>query len=915
MAEDDSSIKERSNTDTRVADNRDRRPEGGTSPADNNTRLQTGRGQMPGQADNSTRVQPRSRTASDVTSFTTRVPQGATGNAASGSLPGQGARQASSATTYTDIPGVSSQQKPRQPFSPGAGGSVSRRPPSANQQIILKNRFVLEETLGVGGMGVVYKAKDLRKVEAKDRNPYLAVKILSEDFRQHPHAFIALQREARKSQSIAHPNIVNVHDFDRDGETVFMTMEYMDGTPLDVYLQQYKGRGIALHTAMPIIKGMATALEYAHAQNITHADFKPGNIFVTHSGITKVFDFGIARAVATADKQAHHERTLFDPHTLGALTPAYASVEMLQGHPPTQQDDVFSLGCVVYEMLGGEHPYKRLQADDALAQKIKPKKIKGLSKQQWNALRKALAYKREDRARSVNEFLQDFTTTQKSGWLLPMVMLLLMAGGAAAYFQFWYQPHLSEEELKAKLENEFKAKFIKEKISELMTDATFTELWQVELWSQVQDGRKVLGKKDSWLLDIEERIVAQYVELAKARRQNQRYSEAQQLLKDAERYRGNGQLLENERIALDIAWEEYRAGRQQKADAEKQRLARLEQERQQRLAAQRAAADKARAQQPKPAPAPTKEEQEREARNVFALAMRNIKEQLRCKGDVNTRNLSGAVHKARSINNDKFKTEVPGIVTSLRECIEAIGREDANRALDLKAFALTLFPGDRMLNKIRIMPKDPCGKRMAGLGSRGKSGTCRDRLRDGGYGPRMVVIPAGSGLKPFAIGQFEVSVDDFNQYCKDSNECKPRSDVNPDLPVSNISYDELKGYVRWLSRNTSYTYRIPRRKEWLHAADASGSPLDDNRNCRIESRGITKGEKLDVVTAGKKNKWGLVNYVGNVQELVLANNRDLVAIGGAHTDPIGQCQLDSQRRHSGGRDKVTGFRLVRELRR
>src|SRR5690606_40493955 len=89
---------------------------------------------------------------------------------------------------------------------------------------VLKNRFVFEELLGAGGMGVVYKAKDLLKVEAQDRDTYVAIKVLSDEFKSHPEAFIAHQRESRKTQKIAHPNIVNVHDFDRDGDTVFMTM-------------------------------------------------------------------------------------------------------------------------------------------------------------------------------------------------------------------------------------------------------------------------------------------------------------------------------------------------------------------------------------------------------------------------------------------------------------------------------------------------------------------------------------------------------------------------------------------------------------------------------------------------------------------------------------------------------------------
>ncbi len=82
---------------------------------------------------------------------------------------------------------------------------------------MIRDRFVLEDPLGKGGMGTVFRARDLRKEEAQDRNPYVAIKILNEDFKRHPRSLQALQREARKSQTLAHPNIVTVYDFDRDG--------------------------------------------------------------------------------------------------------------------------------------------------------------------------------------------------------------------------------------------------------------------------------------------------------------------------------------------------------------------------------------------------------------------------------------------------------------------------------------------------------------------------------------------------------------------------------------------------------------------------------------------------------------------------------------------------------------------------
>ena len=136
-------------------------------------------------------------------------------------------------------------------------------------------------------MGIVYKAKDLLKVEAQDRDPYVAIKVLSEEFKAHPEAFISLQRESRKSQRIAHPNIVNVYDFDRDEDTVFMTMEFMDGCPLDEKINQYKTTGLPTDDCWEILFGLCSALSHAHGEHIIHSDFKPGNIFVTKKGLLK----------------------------------------------------------------------------------------------------------------------------------------------------------------------------------------------------------------------------------------------------------------------------------------------------------------------------------------------------------------------------------------------------------------------------------------------------------------------------------------------------------------------------------------------------------------------------------------------------------------------------------------------------
>jgi len=191
----------------------------------------------------------------------------------------------------------------------------------------LRHRFALDCKLGEGGMGTVYKAKDLIKVEARDKNPWLAVKVLNENFKQYKESFIALQRESSKAMRLAHPNIATVFDFDRDydRDTVFMTMELLEGEPLNKVIRRLPPGGLSWEEAKSYIQGMSNGLAYAHHHNLVHSDFKPGNCFLNKQGVLKIMDFGIARAAKPAGTDAKGETTLFDPGSLGALTPAYAS--------------------------------------------------------------------------------------------------------------------------------------------------------------------------------------------------------------------------------------------------------------------------------------------------------------------------------------------------------------------------------------------------------------------------------------------------------------------------------------------------------------------------------------------------------------------------------------------------------------
>jgi eukaryotic-like serine/threonine-protein kinase len=315
-------------------------------------------------------------------------------------------------TRLQTSPGTLQQRPGPAPFPPAARDFVM----SDTEQVkevgdTLNGRFVLEECLGVGGMGTVYKALDLRKLEASDRRPYIAIKVLNLQFRGNPKSLIALQREAKKAQALGHRNIVTVYDFDRDGPVVYLTMEYLSGKPLSRILRAPDFKGMPYAQALPIFTGMANALAYAHERGFVHCDFKPANVFLTDTAEVKVIDFGIARVFQRPEEET--DATIFDPGSLGALTPAYASPEMLEHREPDPRDDIYALGCTTYELLTGRHPFDRVPASQARNSSLKPQRPEGLGTRQWRALRMSLAFEREARMPTVTRFLQEFGGPEK----------------------------------------------------------------------------------------------------------------------------------------------------------------------------------------------------------------------------------------------------------------------------------------------------------------------------------------------------------------------------------------------------------------------------------------------------------------------------------------------------------------------
>ncbi len=319
------------------------------------------------------------------------------------------------------------------PSAARTAGSAADRDELPNTGDFIKQRFELIEELGRGGMGAVFRARDMRKMEALDPDPYVAIKFITGSLIGFEKAFVALQREAKNAQSLNHPNIVKVFDFDRDESLVYLTMEVVEGVALHARLRASNASPLTSAERDHLTHGMLEGMSYAHSRDLSHADLKPSNMMVDNNGDLKILDFGIARR--------REYDTVFDADDLFALTIDYASLEMLNRQRPIPGDDVYALGCIIYAMHAGAHPFNHVRADLAHSEKMRPTRPKSLTRVQWQALRKSLAFKREQRFVDAAAFQRAFEAPdwRKIGGITAAVLsiLLVVAWLAADPIQSW----------------------------------------------------------------------------------------------------------------------------------------------------------------------------------------------------------------------------------------------------------------------------------------------------------------------------------------------------------------------------------------------------------------------------------------------------------------------------------------------
>ena len=270
---------------------------------------------------------------------------------------------------------------------------------------VLGGRYLAERLLGVGGMGAVYRARDLLREQFGDPEPYIALKTLSDDFAEYPDAHALLYTEFALTARLSHRHVVRLYGFDVDADSqrAFITLELLKGPTLDQLLSE-RPDGLAWDELCEIAVPLIEALAYSHSRGVIHGDLKPSNVILAEDGL-RLFDYGLGQPLEGVLKNLPR----LSRNRFKAWTTRYAAPELLDGAEPSEASDVYALGCLLYEMASGRHPFRRLSAKQAKAMALDkelrrpPNLAYG-----WPTLRAALAFDANKRTAHLTQLLDIF---------------------------------------------------------------------------------------------------------------------------------------------------------------------------------------------------------------------------------------------------------------------------------------------------------------------------------------------------------------------------------------------------------------------------------------------------------------------------------------------------------------------------
>ena len=227
--------------------------------------------------------------------------------------------------------------------------------------------------LGAGGMGEVYRARDSRLERG------VAIKVLPQHLAADPASLARFEREAKAVAALNHPNILSIHDFGNSNGVSYAVMELLEGETLRCRISRSP---IAWQKAVEIAIAIAEGLAAAHSKGIVHRDLKPDNIFLTSDGRVKILDFGLAQWVEPPDWSGTSSPTITRPGLIVG-TVAYMSPEQARGVSAEPASDIFSFGCVLYEMLSGRRAFERPSSAETMAAILNedPQQVSGSGRQ------------------------------------------------------------------------------------------------------------------------------------------------------------------------------------------------------------------------------------------------------------------------------------------------------------------------------------------------------------------------------------------------------------------------------------------------------------------------------------------------------------------------------------------------------